>query len=316
MKSLESKIHGINFIKKKSQTRSKEEVVDLTKTSSFYVSIKDLVTIIVACLITAIGIYFFKFPNKISTGGVSGIAIIVPYFINVTPGFVTVVFNLALLLTGFIVFGRNFGVKTTYASLFLSFFIWVFEKTIPIHAPLTNEPILELLFAILLPGLGAAMLFNIGASSGGTDIIAMIVRKFTNKEIGNSLFITDMVIAVTIFFVYGMKSGLMSFAGLLFKAIVVNAAINSFNQVKYFTIVTDKFDEINEFINKTLGRGHTFFSANGGYTRQNRTVILTVVNNTQAEILNNFIRKVDPHAFVMVTSTSNINGKGFKSRSV
>lgn len=290
---------------RKIKVLEKEVEIDFT--------LKELLNITFAVFLIAVGIYFFKFPNKISTGGVSGIAIIVTKFINITPALVTVLFNMTLLLIGFLVLGKSFGIKTAYASIVLSGFIYIFEKTIPIYKPLTNEPMLELVFAILLPGLGAAMLFNVKASSGGTDVIAMIIKKYTHKDIGNALFLTDIIIAVSILFVYGAKSGLLSIVGLIFKAVVVNAAIESFNRVKYFTIITSKYEEVNEYITNILGRGLTHLDATGGFKEDKKTVILTVVSNNQAAYLNSYIKKIDPTSFVMISNISNIIGNGFKS---
>ncbi|PKK38908.1 hypothetical protein ABB02_01721 [Clostridiaceae bacterium JG1575] len=276
--------------------------------------IAEAFTLVLAVALTATGIYFFKFPNHISTGGVSGLAIVIPKFLPVSPSMVTAVLNLALLLIGFMVFGRSFGLKTAAASILLSAFLFLFERLFPMSGPLTDEPMLELIVAILLPGFGAALLFDMKASTGGTDVIAMILKKFTHRDIGKSLFITDTIIATSIFYVYGIKSGLLSTIGLLFKAMVVNAAIDSFHRVKYFTIITRHKEEIDDYITKKLKRGSTFFQATGGFTGEEKTVIMCVVNSYQAVSLDRYIKKVDPRAFVMITNTSHIIGNGFKGK--
>lgn len=280
--------------------------------TSTQVITREILVLLISVTIMTVGIYFFKFPNKISTGGVAGLAIIIPKFLPVTPSQVTSILNITLLLIGYMVFGRGFGIKTAAVTLIMSLQLALFEKYIPLTHPLTDEPVLELIIAILLPGIGSAMLFNIGASSGGTDIVAMILKKYTHEDIGNSLFITDMIIAVSIFFVYGIKAGLLSTVGLLFKAVVVTSAMESMNRVKYFTIITEKFPEIDAYITKNLHRGSTYFKANGGFTNKDKTVILCVVNSYQAVNLHKYIKDIDPTAFVMITNISHVLGRGFR----
>ncbi len=273
--------------------------------------VKDYWRLTVGTLIVAFGIYFFKFPNNFSTGGVAGLAIVIPHLINISKGNVTIILNMVFLALGFLFFGRSFGFRTTYSSIVMSLSIFIFEKFIPMTHPLTDQPVLELAFAVLLPAIGSAILFNNRASTGGTDILAMIVKKFTNQDIGNALFMSDIIITISIFFVIDVKAGLFSVLGLLSKAMLVNNVIESFNMVKYFTIITDREEEIDDFITKNLGRGLTRFKGRGGFTGNEKTVILTVVKRPQAVLLRDFTRKTDPKAFIMITNTSQIVGKGF-----
>lgn len=273
--------------------------------------VKDYWRLTVGTLIVAFGIYFFKFPNNFSTGGVAGLAIVIPHLMNISKGNVTIILNMLFLVLGFLFFGRSFGFRTTYSSIVMSLSIFLFERFIPMTHPLTDQPVLELSFAVLLPAIGSAILFNNRASTGGTDILAMIVKKFTNQDIGNALFMSDILITISIFFVIDVKAGLFSVLGLLSKAMLVNNIIESFNMVKYFTIITDREEEIDDFITKKLGRGLTRFKGRGGFTGNEKTVILTVIKRPQAVLLRDFTRKTDPKAFIMITNTSQIVGKGF-----
>ena len=135
-----------------------------------------------------VGIYFFKFPNHFSTGGVTGIAIILGHYLPaVTPGSLVTIINIALLILGFAVLGKSFGIRTVYASLLMSGTLQLLEILCPMRAPMTTQPLVELLFAVGLPAVGSAILFNLDASSGGTDILAMILRKYTALNIGIAL---------------------------------------------------------------------------------------------------------------------------------
>ena len=143
-------------------------------------AIREWLMITAGILIMTAGIYFFKFPNHFSTGGVTGIAIVLGHYIpSMTPGIFVTVINVALLLLGFAVFGKSFGLKTVYASLLMSGMLDLLEVVCPMEGPMTNQPLVELMFAVGLPAVGSAILFNLGASSGGTDIVAMILRKYT-----------------------------------------------------------------------------------------------------------------------------------------
>jgi len=274
---------------------------------------RDFFWITLGTLMVTVGIYFFKFPNNFSTGGVSGISVILgALFPNVSSGTYVLCINVALLLIGFIVFGRSFGFKTVYCSLLMSLSITLLEKVMPLSKPLTSQPTLELCFSVLLPAVGSAILFNREASTGGTDIVAKIFKKYTNVDIGKALFCTDFLIATAAGVVFGIETGLFSLLGLLSKALVVDSVIENINLSKYFTIVTDKPDEVADYITKTLNRSATLLHGEGAYSRNERTVILTVLSRGQAVHLRTYLHTVDPHAFIVISNSSEIIGKGFR----
>ncbi|MFR4441282.1 MAG: YitT family protein, partial [Hungatella sp.] len=136
--------------------------------------------ITVSILFMTVGTYFFKFPNNFAFGGVTGFSTVFSALTKWSASQFTLIVNMALLVLGFLFLGRGFGIKTVYASVLMSLGLSGLEKIWPMTAPLTQEPLLELVFAILLPAVGSAVLFNIGASSGGTDIIAMILKKYSS----------------------------------------------------------------------------------------------------------------------------------------
>lgn len=264
-------------------------------------------------LLVAAGVYFFKFPNRFTTGGVSGISLILGALLrDVTPGMLILMINILLLVVGYLVLGKSFGIKTAYASLLMSGAIRILEIVYPMPAPFTDEPLLELMFAVMLPAFGSAILFYIGASTGGTDIVAMLLRRYTNANIGLSLLATDFVIALAAFAVFGPKTGLFSVLGLGMKALVVDSAIENFNLCKYFTIVTTQPDLICRYISSQLHRGATTYDATGAFTHERKTVVLTVLSRTQALQLQRYVRQTDPESFIFITNTSGIIGKGFR----
>lgn len=265
-----------------------------------------------ATLILVLGVYLFKFPNHFSFGGVTGIAVVLSAVLPASPSSITFIINVALLVLGFLFLGKDAGIKTVYVSLLTSLGLSVAELIFPMEQPLTTEPVLELIFAIVLPAFSAAILFNMGASSGGTDIIAMILKKYTTLNIGTALFIVDLGIVVAACFVYDTQTGLFSLCGLLAKSLVVDGVIENINLCKYFTIICDNPDPICDFILNDLNRSATVYHAQGAYQHNDKTVIITITKRSQAVELRNFIRKTQPGAFIAITNSSEIIGKGFR----
>lgn len=179
-------------------------------------------------------------------------------------------------------------------------------------APLTRQPLLELTFSVLLPAFGSAILFNVKASTGGTDIVAMILKKFVNLDVGKALLCTDAVIAVAAYVVFGPETGLFSILGLLAKALLVDAAMENFNMSKYFIIVTEKDEEICEYIKINLHRGATTWKAEGVFSGNSKQMILVAMNRFQAFDIRKYIKSVDKHAFIVIANTSDIIGRGFR----
>ena len=260
------------------------------------------------------GVYFFKLPNNFSTGGVSGISILLGNFVPISTASLMAVINVALLVVGYIFIGREFGFWTTYCSLMYSLETWILEKAYPMTAPFTDQPLLELVFAMMLPGLGSALLFYCNASSGGTDIVAMILKKYTSiSDIGKALFASDSVIALAACFLFGVETGMFSILGLFLKAFVVDSVIESINLCKFFSIVTSKPTEICDFIIKELHHSSTVVDGEGAFSHQDKKVVLTAVRRGEAIRLRQRCKQIDPHCFMFITNTSEIIGKGFTS---
>ena len=274
--------------------------------------IKEFFLLTAGILITVVGTYFFKFPNNFSFGGVTGIAVVVSEYTSASRGLITTIINVILLIVGFLLLGKGFGVKTVYTSLLLSFGLSFLEKVCPLTETLTDEVILELAFGILLPAVGSALLFNIGASSGGTDIVAMILKKYTSINIGNALLLTDCLIVAATFFVFDIKTGLLSTLGLFVRSFVIDSVIENINLRKYFTVVCSDPEPICDFITLDLNRSATVCEGMGAFSHDKKYVIYTVMSRAQAVRLRTFIRRHDPLAFILISNTSEIIGKGFR----
>lgn len=265
-----------------------------------------------ATLLLVVGVYYFKFTNNFSFGGVTGMAVVLSAIFHGTASTYTFVINMLLLVFGFIFLGRNFGIKTVYVSVLTSVGLSALEYWFPLSHPLTQQPVLELIFAIFLPSLSAAILFNIGASGGGTDIIAMILKKYTSVPIGTALFLVDCAIVVASCFVFDIQTGLFSLTGLLAKSLVIDNVIESINLCKAFMIVCDNPEPVCDFICKKLNRSATVYEAHGAFTHQHKTIVLTVMKRSQAVQLRNYIRTTQPGTFITIFNSSEIIGKGFR----
>ena len=189
----------------------------------------------------------------------------------------------------------------------------MFEKLFPLDAPLTASPLLELVYAVLLTGIGSALLFKYKASSGGTDIVALVLKKYSSLNVSQALLVTDFMIAASSFIVYNSAEvGLYSLLGLFAKVFVIDDVLDSINLCKAFTIITTKSEEIDEFILNELHHGATTYRAEGAFTGEERQVIITVCRRTEALKLRRRVKEIDPHAFIIITKTSEIMGKGFR----
>lgn len=273
----------------------------------------DYFIITLACIGTALVIQLFQLPNHFVFGGVTGISVLLD---TVTPvGFSTwnILINFVLIVAGFIFLGRTFGIRTVYVSVFTSLCYKVLDHIFPVGEPLTDQPFLETLLVTFTIAALAAVLFDRGACSGGTDILAMILRQKAKINIGHALLMVDIISVIFSFFLYDLTIGLFSLVGLLTKAFVVDTVLESINLCKYFTIVCDDPAPLLHYIRHTVNRGATVFHASGAYAGEKRTVVLTAVNRAQAMQIRNFIHENMPTAFFVISNSSEIVGRGFLS---
>ena len=274
--------------------------------------IKEFLLLTFGTVLVAAGVYFFKFPNNFSTGGVTGIAVILTaVFPNVSSAAFTSGINVVFLILGFIALNKNFGVRTVFCTVLFSLSLSVLERVYPMTAPLTDQKLLELFFAVIFPAIGTAIVFNLQGSTGGTEIIAMILKKYTSLDIGHALIITDVLIAVSTVFFFGIETGLFSILGLLLKSTLVDSVAETINRKKSFTVITENPQIACDFITHRLKRGATYWEAEGAYTHNKRYVVLSALSRSQAVALRRHLKVEDPKAFILVENSSEIFGKGF-----
>ena len=278
-------------------------------------TVKSYLLITLGAILIGLGLYFFEFTNKFTTGGVGGISIVLgqiaPYISSAGWFFVL---NLILTTIGFIIFGKQFGIKTVYCSLLLSALTYLLEFLFPLSEPLTDQKTLEMFLDVLLISIGSALIFNEESSSGGSDIVAMIIKKYIGINIGVSLMIVDFFVVCVSFAAFGIETALYSLFILVLRTLVLDNAMESLNTSKYFVIVTDKADKICCYINDDLGRGATIMpNSYGAFTNEKKTIVMTVVGRREAVRLRHKIKRIDENAFCIICTSSEIIGRGFKT---
>ena len=265
-------------------------------------------------ILTAVGIVYFKNPNHFAFGGTSGLSILLAdLFPKINVGGFMWIINLVLVVLGFVFLGVKCMGWTIYSSFALSFFVSVCEWLYPSGVSMSGDAMLDLVFAVFLPALGAAIVFDIGASTGGTDIVAMILNKYTSMPVGRALMVSDLGIVLAGAYLYGPATGLYCILGMILKSTVADSAIESINMRKVCTVVTSNPEPVRDFIVNDLHRSATMEHAEGAYTHDEKWVLTTVLTRGQAQKLRLHVRGLDDHAFITIVNSSEIVGKGFRS---
>ena len=262
--------------------------------------------ITIATTIVAAAVFFFLIPSHVSVGSVSGLAIVIGNFIPLPISAITMILNVALLIVGFLFVGREFGGKTVYTSILLPVVIGMFEKIFPNNTSITADPFLDMICYVFVVSIGLAMLFNRNASSGGLDIVAKLMNKFLHMDLGNAMSVSGMVAALSSALVYDKKTVVLSVLGTYLNGIVLDHFIFGFNLKKRVYIVSQKEEEIRNFILHELHSGATVYEAYGAYNLQPRREIITIVDKNEYAKLMTFIEKTDPTAFVTVYTVNKI----------
>lgn len=274
--------------------------------------VKEYIYINIGVLMVALGMYVFLMPSNLATGGANGLAIVLNYFIPLLPvGVIMVFINIILFIIAFIVIGKGFGFKTIYASLAVSLLVFILEKVFPMESSLTGDILLELIFGIVITGVGMGIVFNQNASTGGTDISAKILHKFFHINLGKAVFLSDIVITVFSAFAFGINIAMYAMLGVLLNSFVIDYIIDGLNLRKEVTIISERFDEIKHYIIHTLDRSFTVYYGKGGYSDQDKKVILVIISKREFIRLRAFINELDSKAFLTVKNTHEVYGDGF-----
>lgn len=263
-------------------------------------------------VILLIGLYFFLMPSNLAIGGVSGFAMVMNRFFPVLPvGAIMLIMNIILFILAFLIIGKEFGGYTIYSSLLLSGLIYLLEKVHPMPLPLVDDILLNLVFGIVISGIGMGVIFYQNASTGGTDIIAKIINKFAHIDIGKSLLASDFIITVLAGIAFGPRLGMYAVIGIAMNALVIDNIIAGFNTKLNMMIISEKYEEINRFILEEVQRGTTLYHAEGGHSRDKKTIVNTIVSKREYIRIKTYVKALDSRAFISLNFVSEVLGEGF-----
>ena len=275
-------------------------------------NLKDYLIIYLGVLTVAIGTSVFLIPSNLAVGGITGLAIVVNHMVPQIPiGLFLIGMNIILLALGFWLIGSKFGLKTIFASLTLSSTIWIIESAFPLQQPLVDNIFLNLFYGILTIGIGLAIIFYHNASTGGTDILAKIINKYQQIEIGKSLLVADFLVTISAGITFGVELGLYALLGVIMNSFIIDYIIAGFNLKIKLTIITSNPEKIRNYINNNIQRGATIYRAEGAFTGEDKDVLITAMNRREFLALKSYIAKVDEDAFVMVSKVKEVFGEGF-----
>lgn len=269
-------------------------------------SLQDFAMITLGTAIVAAAVFFFLVPSKLSVASISGLAIVLENYIALPVSGITMILNLSLLVVGFLLVGREFGSKTVYTSILLPTFIWVLERLLPNYTSIMQDPFLDMICYIFVVSIGLAILFNRNASSGGLDIVAKLLNKFFRMDLGTAMSGAGMVVALSSGLVYDAKTVVLSILGTYLNGIILDRFIFGFTIKKRVCVISEKEEEIRQYIIRNLHSGATIYQAQGAYHLEPKKEIITIVDKNEYLKLMNFLDKVDPNAFVTVYDVNKI----------
>lgn len=274
-------------------------------------SVKDFVMITLGIFLVAFGLEYFHIPNNIAAGGVSGLAIIINNFIPALPvGIIILILNVILFAVAFLTLGGGFGAKTLYASFGLSGIMWIME-TFFTPAVLSEDLFINAAVGALIIGTGMAMVFNYGASTGGTDILAKILNKYFHVEIGKSLLAVDFVIGMTGLATFGITAGLYALLCIVANGTLIDRLIDGFNTSKELMIISKREEQIIKFIIEELDKSCTVLNGYGGYTSEDIQILYVILSRREYIRIRSYIKEIDPKAFISVNEVHEVLGEGF-----
>ena len=266
--------------------------------------LKEYVIITFGAFVASAAIYFFMLPCKLVIGSGTALAMVLSNFIPLPVSAISLILNVIFLLLGFLLVGPEFGAKTIYTSIMVPTFLGVFEFFLPNFASLTNDPLLDMICYILVVGVAMAILFSHNASSGGLDIIAKIISKYCKIGLGTAVSVSGLVVASMSAICYDTKTLILSLLGTYFGGMIVDHFIFGLNIKRRVCIISPKLDIIVDFILHELHSGATLYETIGAFDRTPREEVVTIVDKNEYRRLMDYVKDVDPKAFVTVYSVN------------
>ena len=269
-------------------------------------TIKDFAVITFGTAIVAVAVFFFMLPSHLSVGSGTALAMVLSNFIPLSVATMSLILNIFLLVVGVLLVGREFGAKTIYCTILMPLMLGLLEILFPNVQSITQDPLLDMISYILIVSMGQAILFSSNASSGGLDIVAKILNKYFHLDLGKALAYSGMAVALSSALCYDSKTVVLSVLGTYFGGIIVDNFIFGIHIKRRVCVISQKLDEIVEFVLHDLHSGATLYESIGAYGKDRKMEMVTIVDKTEYRLLMDYIRKTDPKAFVTVYSVSDM----------
>ncbi|NLL30688.1 MAG: YitT family protein [Clostridiales bacterium] len=272
---------------------------------------KEYLMIFIGVILVALALEYFFIPNEIAAGGVTGLAVVITQYIPViSTGTLVFIMNIVLFVLGFVFLGKGFGLKTIVSSLLLSGIMIFIEQFFKPFA-LTNDLMLATIFGAAITAFGMGIIFNVNASTGGTDIIAKVLNKYFNIDVGKSLLVVDFIITLLGAVTFGLDKGFYAILSVVMNGILIDKVIEGFNKCKEVVIISTENKKISRFILEDLDRGCTYLKGIGAFSGEETRVIYAVLGRSEFIRLKQYISKIDPQAFITVGEVHEVMGEGF-----
>lgn len=286
--------------------------MDVTVKSQPKTTAKEIILIIIGVLMVAFAIHFFLVPSHLSTGGASGLAIVLSHFLPFDVGPIYTAVNIILFAVGIIFIGRDFGIKTIVVTLSLSGVVWLLEVIFPDPKPLSDNLFLLVFLGTIIQGAGVGIVLNQYTSTGGTDIIAKILQKYLGIELNVGCMIADSIVVILAGYAFGIEIMLYSVVGVIINSALVGIVINSLNASKLCYINTSKVEEVCDFIIENLDRSANIIPARGAYSKIEQRLIFTAISGREFMKLKEYVHSIDSKAFVVVASANEVLGEKWR----
>ena len=270
-------------------------------------SLKEYLIISFGTLIVAAAVFFFMLPSNLAVGSVSALSMILNNYIPVPVSIITLIINIILLIIGYFLIGKDFAVRTVYATILLPVFLWVFEILLPNFQSLTQDPLLDMIGYIITVGVGLALLFSCNSSTGGIEVIAKLMNKYLKMDLGQAMSISGMLVALASWTCYDTKTVFLSVLGTYVGGLIVDHYIFDMNIKRKVCIISTKQEQITEYILHELHSGASLYDVIGAYDQKVRREIITIVDRTEYKKLMDYVHAIDSKAFITVYSVSDIS---------
>lgn len=273
----------------------------------YLLRIKDSLMVNFGILIVAAAIFFFQVPSQVAVSSISGLAIILNHFLPLSVATLTMILNVILLVIAYFFLSHSFAYKTAYATIVLPLILLLFEKIFPHNQSLTGDVLLDVIAYIFFVSIGLAILFNRNTCSGGLDVVAKLMQKYLHMELGKALGISGLFIASLSVFAFDKKAVILSILGTYFNGIILDYFIFGQTIKKRVCVITDKSEEVTDYILNRLHSGMSIYDIVGAYSHARKKEIVAVVDRQEYQKLMRFLEKEDPKAFITVYNVAEIH---------